>query len=369
MALAVLSVPAHADITVLSKNKTGSAILDPLTVAVGGSLRPGFVWNNGPEPGYYKNGYDTGSRLHAVGSYDLSDHTSLIAYYEMGLDMGHVLKWDAHYDHDGYKDIQRQMYGGIKDDTWGTLTYGHQYGVYYDTVGGKSDMWDNDGLASANWIGFNGDYDGGERPKNTIKYSNTWGKWTVRADYLLPEDEKYADESMRYRRNHGMGLGVEYAFQDDLTLGAAWNQTTATVKDDTNDGQSRKYKQKFSGMALTWTPNNWYLVTTATYYDHYVPSRRDTANATHYFAGDGYGLEAFGGYTFNIDKPWLTSIMPYVAQDTLRLKGGENYQANHTYVGVWTTVAYGFSFYLERTFASSSDNEPDTTWFTIYYDF
>ncbi len=367
--LAILSLPVHAEITVLEKNQYDNSLLDPLSLQVGGSIRPGFEWNAGDESGYSKNGHDTGTRFRFTGDYALTDHTSLVGYYEWGIDFGHVLKWDGHYDHDNPSNTQRQLYGGIKDDTWGKLTFGHQYGVYYDTVGVRSDMWDNDGHASANWIGFGGNYDGGERPKNTIKYSNTFGKWTVRADYLLPEDETFAGNSMRYRRNSGMGRGEENAIPDDIPVGATWNQTNATVKDDYSGGQSRKYRQHFSGMALTWQPDNWYLVTTATYYDHYIPSKRDSANARHYFAGDGYGLEDFAGYTFKINKPFLESIMPYMSVDTLQLHGAENYHANHTYLGVWTNIGYGFSFYLERTIATTSDDEPDTTWFTVYYDF
>lgn len=45
------------------------------------------------------------------------------------------------------RDRQRKLWAGIKDARYGTLTYGHQYGVYYSVVGIKSDVWDNDGHA------------------------------------------------------------------------------------------------------------------------------------------------------------------------------------------------------------------------------
>ncbi|AIR02123.1 membrane protein [Pluralibacter gergoviae] len=361
-----LSSPALAEITVLEKNQFNNTLLDPLSFEVGGSIRPEFIWNNGDEPGYDKNGHDGGTRFRFGADYALTSHTSIVGYYEWGVDIAHVLSMDAHYNHDNPDDFQRQLYGGIKDDRYGKLTFGHQYGAYYDAVGVKSDVWDNDGHASANWIGIGGDYDGGERPKNTLKYTNTFGDLTLIADYLLPEDQKWMGDDMYYRRNHGGGLGVDYALQKDLNISAAVNQTKATIKDST--GQSKSYKQQFSGAAITWQPDNWYLVGTATYYKHYVPTTR-TQTVDHYFSGDGYGLESFAGYTFQINKPLLQSIQPYVGADTLRLKGEENYHANHVYLGMYTQVAYGFSFYLERTIATTSDDEPDTTWFTIYYDF
>ena len=91
-----------------------------------------------------------------------------------------------------------------------------------------------------------------------------------------------------------------------------------------------------------------------------MPSTRQRT-LSHFFAGDGYGLEGFVGYTFNIDKPFLKSVQPYVAADSLRLKGDEAYHANHVYLGAGTTIGYGLSVYVERTLANSSDNEPDST--------
>lgn len=204
----VSTFSTHAEVTVLEKKQFNNTLLDPLSLEVGGSIRPEFIWNNGPEPGYDKNGHDGGTRFRFTADYALAPHTSVVGYYEWGVDIAHVLGMSSHYDHDAPDDFQRQLYGGIKDDRYGTLTYGHQYGAYYDAVGVKSDVWDNDGHASANWIGVGGDYDGGERPKNTLKYTNTFGDLTLYADYLMPVDEKWMGDDMRYRRNHGAGLAL-----------------------------------------------------------------------------------------------------------------------------------------------------------------
>lgn len=276
--LSATTVPAYADISILDKNEFTLSALDPLSLALGGSIRPEFIWQNGKAPDYYKNGHDGGTRFHAAADYAINSHTSLVGYYEIQADLFHIVDWDDHYQKGSKRTFQRQLYAGIKDKSYGTLTYGHQYGVYYDLVGGKSDMWDNDGHASANWIGYDGDYDGGERPKNAVKYVNTWNKWTIEADWLLPESDAVAGdaedtgERMLLRRNHGGSLGVQYAFQDDLSLGVAYSQNRMTVKDHT---QSRRYDQKFVGSALTWTPGNWYFVTTATYYRHFTPAYKN----------------------------------------------------------------------------------------------
>ena len=364
--LSTLSASAQAEITVLDKNPQSNALLAPLSLQVGGSIRPEWIFNNGPEPGYYKNGDDGGTRFRFRGDYKLTQNTSVIAYYELGVDMAHLLGMDNHYAEGAQRDTQRQLYAGIKDDRYGTLTYGHQYGIYYSVVGIKSDVWDNDGHAGGTGIGINGNYDGANKPKNSIKYTNDFGPVTLYANYLLPEDEIQAGEDQHYRRNNGGGVGFDYKLTKDLVWSAAYSLTDATVKD--NQYNEKDYHQQLSGTALTWQPNNWYIVGTGSYYKDFVPSTRENP-VDHYFAGSGYGVEGFVGYTFNIDAPFLKSVQPYVAADSLQLKGGEEYHANHVYLGAGTTIGYGLSVYVERTLAHSSDDEADATWVTVFYDF
>lgn len=361
--LVLLPLAAQAEITVLKKKAFGLEALDPLSLQVGGSIRPEFIWNRGPDN---HNGHDGGTRVRFTADYLLAPETSLIAYYELGMDTAHMFGMKNHYDHDGNWDKQRQLYGGIKDARYGKLTFGHQYGVFYETVGVKSDVWDNDGHAAADGTGVAGDYDGGNRPKNSIHYTNTFGDLTLYAAWLLPQDELSMKNNKNYRRNHGAAIGFDYQLEKDLTFSAAWDQTKATIKH--RDGSQASYQQQFSGMALTWQPGNWYLAGTGTYYRHFLPNRHEQ-RADRYLAGTGYGLEAFAGYTFKFDKPGLISIQPYLAADRLRLKSRENYHSNHVYAGMGAEIGWGVSVYLERTFTASSDNDPDETWLTFFYNF
>lgn len=366
MAALAVAVPAHAEITILDKNSQSNALLAPLSVQFGGSIRPEWTLTNGKDPDPYgRRGHDGGSRIRFHADYSLTQHTSLLGYYELGFDVPKVLGMKGNYDPSTDRDYQRQLYAGIKDDRYGTLTYGHQFGLYYSVVGEKSDMWDNDGHAGATGIGFNGAYDGANKPKNSIMYKNTFGKVTLSANYLLPEDEKYGSHGVAYRRNHGAGLGVDYSILPNLSWATAYSVNDVTMKNDT---QNTGVRQEISGTALTWQPGNWYLTTTASYYKNFVPSTK-YHTVSHYFAGSGYGLEYFGGYTFKINDRFLNSIQPYAAADSLRLKGGEGYRANHVYLGAATDFGHGLSVYLERTIASTTDNEADTTWLTVFYDF
>ena len=58
----------------------------------------------------------------------------------------------------------------------------------------------------------------------------------------------------------------------DFTFSAAYSYTDAKIKD--NLYSEKDYHQQLSGTALTWQPNNWYIVGTASYYKDYVPSTR-----------------------------------------------------------------------------------------------
>ncbi|MCC3718725.1 porin [Rouxiella badensis] len=370
--LSVLSASAQAEITVLDKNKQSDSLLAPLSLQVGGSIRPEWIFQNTKNKTHGdSSGHDGGTRFRFSGDYALTDHTSIIGKYELGVNMYHLLNIKSGYDESSNLLKKRQLYYGFKDDRYGTLTYGKQYGPYYDIVGSKSDVWDNDGQAAGEGVGLSGDFDGGNRPYNSIKYVNTIGAFTIDANYLLPETEYDAGsdsvgDDLHYRRDGGGGLGIDYAVTKTLTWSGVYTLTNARMKNDNND--SKQYHQQTTATALTWQPGAWYLVATANYYKDYVPSHQDNVNQNNYFAGDGYGLEAFAGYTFTFNKELLKSVQPYVAADQLKLKGNEDYDAHHVYLGTAFDFGHHLSLYVERTLARAP-GQSDSTAVSFYYNF
>ncbi|CAM3592841.1 hypothetical protein BS639_13840 [Rouxiella silvae] len=367
--LSVLSASAQAEITILDKNTQSDSLLAPLSLKVGGSIRPEFTFENTKNKTHgASSGHDGGTRFRFSGDYALTDHTSVIGMYELGVNMYHLLDIKSGYT-DGTDLLKkRKLYYGFKDDRYGTFTFGKQYGVYYDIVGSKSDVWDNDGQAAGEGVGINGDQDGGNRPAKSFKYKNTFGAFTVEAHYLLPETEYAANSTLHYRRVGGEGIGVDYAVTPTLTWSGVYTVTDARVKDSNNGSDQKFYHQQTTATALTWQPGSWYLVATANYYDDYVPSKREDVNQNNFFAGSGYGVEGFAGYTFTFNKPFFKSIQPYVAADSLKLKGGEDYSANHVYLGTALDFNHGISLYLERTLANAP-GQSDETIATFYYNF
>ncbi|TCM60662.1 putative porin [Acinetobacter calcoaceticus] len=362
---------SHAEFDLISKNQFDSPLLAPLQVQFGGQLRPQWINNAGDEPNYYKNGHDGGSRVRLKMDYDLNPKTKLVGYYERGFDPFNILNLDEHHSPNALSNQQRQAYIAIQHQDWGNLSYGQQFGIYYSVIGSKSDVWDNDALAAASSNGAHASYDGSSRAKNSLMYTKENEKFKLYANILFPEKSVELSDQHRYKREHGAGIGLDYKASKDLTYSAAFSQTNATIIDAHSQPtiQEQDYQQNIIGTAITYQPNQWYLVATASHYHDFVPLAGERT-VDHYFTGNGYGLEAFAGYTFKFDQPYLKSIQPYVAVDTLRLTSDQPYRSNHQYIGFTTEFNKHLKVMTEHTFASNSDDsEQDSTWVTMYISF
>ena len=360
---------SHAEFDLISKNQFDPPSLAPLSLEFGGQLRPQWVHNVGPEPSYYKNGHDGASRVRLTAKYALSPETELKGYYEHGLNVPKLLGMNGHFDPAAKSNQRRQAYISIANKRYGTLSYGQQFGLYYSVIGSKSDVWDNDALVSATTTGVNGHYDGANRAKNSLMYTKEIDKFKIYANYLFSEKAIPTGGKYEYKRRNGGGLGLDYAATADLTYSLAASTTKADVTLQQDPNHIHDYQQNVVGSAITFKPNDWYLVTTASYYHDFVPAMK-YKSADHFFAGDGYGLEAFAGYTFKLDLPYLKSIQPYVAVDTLQLKSEQNFRSNHQYIGFNTEINKKLKIMTEHTFASNSNHdEQDSTWVTMFLSF
>lgn len=358
---------AHAERDIIKKGQFDSELLAPLSLQFGGQLRPEWTFKSGGEQFYEHNVHDGASRLRLTANYEVSPETKLLGYYELGINVPKILGWEDHYAPDAKSHQQRQAYIGIEDKNFGQLTYGQQFSLQYTVIGSKSDVWDNDGMAGASGVGINGAYDGGGRPKSSFLYSKQFDKLKVYATLLLPESEIESGlDQVNYKRENGAGLGLDYQLDKDITLSAAYSSTKARVYDSSTEQQ---YKQNILGSAITIKPNNWYLVATASYYQDFVPAVKNQT-VQNFFAGDGYGLEGFIGYTFKFDRPWFKEIQPYIAADTLRLKSDQNSYTNHQFIGIAALVSKNLRVYTEYTFVDATDKSlKDTTYITMFYSF
>lgn len=362
------SFAAQAEITLLKQDPQAGDPLSRLNFTVGGSIRPQFnnMTGDSDKGSYNRNGFDGGTRFRFAADYYLFDDISWISYYELGVNIPALFNWDNHYADGANNTSRRMLYTGLKSKTWGQLTFGQQNSVYYDVVGAKTDIWDYDMLAQAPGNGINGDYDGSYRSRKMLKYKNTFGDADVYASYLFSDNEYLPGNGLRYKREGGGSLGVDYHLTPDLTWGTAWNYTRAEMRDPSTN-TTKDYDQNILGTALSWKPDNWTLTFGGGWYNNFLTNKK--ANVNDYFAGDAWGIEYLAGYTVPVGQYAVKSVMPYFMGDRLQYVSGRDYQRIDNGLGVTVQFDYGFRVDVEHVLTSSTDNLGDMTLVRLRYDF
>ncbi|CAI0928567.1 porin [Serratia liquefaciens] len=362
------SFAAQAEITLLKQDPQAGDPLSRLNFTVGGSIRPQFnnMTGDGDKGSYKRNGFDGGTRFRFAADYYLFDDISWISYYELGVNIPALFNWDNHYAGGANDTSRRMLYTGLKSKTWGQLTFGQQNSIYYDVVGAKTDIWDYDMLAQAPGNGINGDYDGSYRSRKMLKYKNSFGDADVYASYLFSDGEYLPGNGLRYKRQGGGSLGVDYHLTPDLTWGTAWNYTRAEMRNPSTSG-SKNYDQNIVGTAISWKPDNWTLTFGGGWYNNFLTTKK--ANVNDYFAGDAWGIEYLAGYTVPVGQYAVKSVMPYFMGDRLEYVTGRNYQRIDNGLGVTVQFDYGFRVDVEHVLTSSTDNLGDMTLVRLRYDF
>lgn len=359
---------SQAEITLIKQDAQPDDALSRLKFAVGGSIRPQFnnITGDSDRGSYKRNGFDGGTRFRFGAEYYLTEDISWLGYYELGVNIPALFNWDNHYAEGAHDTSRRQLYTGFKSQRWGQLTFGQQNSVYYDVVGAKTDIWDYDMLAQASNIGINGDYDGTYRARKQLKYKNRFGDADLYASWLLEDTEYLPGNGLRYKRQGGGSLGVDYHLTPDLTWGTAWNYTRAEMRNPGN-GDSKGYDQNIVGTSLSWKPDNWTLALGGGWYQNFSPSKKRSVD--NYFANEAWGVEYFVGYTIPVQRYAVKSVQPYVMGDRLEYTSGRDYQRIDNGVGVMLQLDYGFRIDYEHVFTSSSDDLGDMNLVRLRYDF
>lgn len=362
------SFAAQAEITVIKQDPQAGDPLSRLNFTVGGSIRPQFnnMTGDGDKGSYKRNGFDGGTRFRFLADYYLFDDVSWVGYYELGVNIPALFDWDNHYAPGANDTSRRMLYTGFQSKTWGKLTFGQQNSVYYDAVGAKTDIWDYDMVGQASGNGINGDYDGSYRSRKMLKYKNTFGDADVYASYLFSDNEYLPGNGLRYKRQGGGSLAVDYHLTRNLSWGTAWNYTRAEMRNPGN-GDAKRYDQNIYGTALSWKPDNWTLTLGGGYYQNFLTTKKVDVN--NYFAGDAWGIEYLAGYTIPVNQYALKSVMPYVMGDRLEYINGRDYQRIDNGVGITFQLDYGFRVDYEHVFTSSTDNLGDMNLVRLRYDF
>lgn len=368
--LGCISTSSFAEITLLKQDPQAGDPLSRLNFEFGGSIRPQIsnVMGESDKGSYKNNGYDGGTRFRFTANYYLFDDVSLIGYYELGTNLPAIMGWDHHYADGANNTDRRMLYTGLQSEKYGTLTFGKQNSVYYNVVGVKTDIWDNDMQAQAPNHGFNGSYDGSYMGRKLLQYKNTFGATDVYVGGILADDDYIAGPDLRYKRKGGAALGADYHITPDLTWGTVYSYTSAEVKSvGSVDADSTRYDQQLLGSGLSWKPDNWTLAMSGGWYHDFLMTTLKQQGD--YFAGNAYGVEYYAGYTFPVESFGVKNITPYYSGDYLKYMSGRDYQSTHQYVGVTAALDYGFKIDLEHTFSNTTDDQGDVNLVRLSYDF
>ncbi|WP_075182822.1 porin [Pantoea sp. 1.19] len=362
------SSAALAEVTLLQQDRDNPDWLSRLNLAVGGSIRPQFnnMTGSGDKGSFKRNGFDGGTRFRFSADYALRDGVSWITYYEVGVNVPKVFNWEPHYAPGAPNTTKRMLYTGLKAGEMGTLTLGQQNSVYYDVVGAKTDIWDDDMLGQAPGNGISGDYDGSYRARKQMKFKNRYGQTELYGAWLFPDSEYLPGDGTRYRRKGGGSLGVDYHFSPDLVWGIAWNETRAEIKRPAG-GDAKRYDQHIIGTALSWTPAQWTFAAGGGWYKNFLKTASHRPDS--YFAGDAWGIEYFAGYKVPVGRAALKSVQPYIMGDRLQYTTGRDYHRIDNGLGITFQFDYGFRVDYEHVFTSSSDNLGDMNLVRLRYDF
>ncbi len=168
-------------------------------IEVYGSLRIMLEQTKNSDDTEYK---DASSRIGIKGAYDLDEHLSAFAKYEVALDLGN--------DGDTVGDM-RYGHVGLTDDRYGTLALGKVDSPFYEAVGVAADyMWWNSAPVYYT-------LDGVLRVSESVYYSSPdLNGLKLKALYQV-DDEDNADQEQSQ-------LGATYSI-GNLTLGAAFTGT------------------------------------------------------------------------------------------------------------------------------------------------
>ncbi|MHC8470433.1 porin [Plesiomonas shigelloides] len=185
-----------------------------------------FVSNH--NAGMYDRGDASYVRLGLNGTTQINDHLQGFGQVEYNLAPNEDNNFNG-------PNQMRLAFAGLKDDRYGSISYGRNWGVSYD-VTGFTDMlpeWGEDTQgympeATNNYSGSAPTLFGNGRSDGVLQYRNSWDGFNLALQLLAPNDSYDGDSSNHsYSRliENGTGYGIAMTYDAGMgvTLGATYN--------------------------------------------------------------------------------------------------------------------------------------------------
>lgn len=234
----------------------------------------------------------------------------------------------------------RLAYFGIAHEKYGSLTFGKQWGVYYD-IGGYTDNFSLFG-GSANGIyagGTDGGWKGTGRADNAVLYRNNIGPFEVGVQSQLFSGERSFGVSLQYHTKFGLSIGT--AYNDGAVVSPVDKFVVDIGTRTTNFIAGAKYeKEKIYG-GFTFSANDDAIVVV------------DTAKAVSF---PTYGYELSLGYHLT-DKWSFEGGFNLIEERESRTAFAGDYYLFHLILGANYHITPDTKLYLMTRFSSSNNSE------------
>ncbi|MDR0484032.1 MAG: porin [Alphaproteobacteria bacterium] len=229
-----LTVIASSLLVASMANATELYNNDGTTFSIGGRLDMGLATttNTTASGKFHDVGTLNNSRINFAGSRQLNEDTKVFGKVEWGFDA------NAGDSSPSPVTKNRLANAGISNKTFGTITYGKQYGTFYD-VSGFTDMYEISG-GDANYLAINSDLIGLNRPDSTLRYDNKFRNANFAIYYASKDSGQYKDNaSLELTRKYAAGSSVIVDVAEGLKVGVATNYAllgNTIGTGDTNEG-------------------------------------------------------------------------------------------------------------------------------------
>ncbi|PMG29473.1 porin [Shewanella sp. 10N.286.52.C2] len=167
----------------------------------------------------------------------------------------------------------RLGYVGVSNDTYGSISLGKQWGVWYDVVAGTNYpiVWDGNAAGVYTYNKADGAINGVGRGDKTIQYRNSFDKFSFGAQVQLKQNEFdiYEDENVdgfsdvpsisdeeslgTVEYGNTFGLSAMYQFTDELSVGIGYN--TGKFEGELENGTRIEERDEIYGLSVTY--GNW----------------------------------------------------------------------------------------------------------------
>lgn len=193
-----------------------------------GSVTGDYHFASNHKAGMYQRGDQSYARLGLKGTTQINNDLQGFGHVEYNL----ATNEDSNFN--GPSQI-RLAYAGLKDDRYGSISYGRNWGVSYDVTGFTDVLpeWGEDTQgympeATNNYAGSAPTLFGNGRSDGVLQYRNGWNGFNLALQLLAPNDSYDGTSSNHnYSRlvenDTGYGIAMTYDTDMGITLGATYN--------------------------------------------------------------------------------------------------------------------------------------------------